>query len=80
MPLQFRKDGKLYVHRMSSWPPEVDLVDTDTGQRLLWKTILPADPAGVDVISQIVITPDGASYCHSYIRFLSDLYVVEGIK
>jgi hypothetical protein len=41
---------------------------------------LPGDSAGVDVISQIVITPDGTSYCHNYVRFLSDLYVVEGIK
>ena len=61
MPLQFRHDGKLYVRRMDRWPPEVDLVDIDRGERQLWQTIFPADATGVDMILRIVITPDGAS-------------------
>ena len=80
MPLQFRHDGKLYVRRMDRWPPEVDLVDIDRGERQLWQTIFPADATGVDMILRIVITPDGAWYCHDYVRFLSDLYVVEGMS
>jgi len=46
----------------------------------VWKTLFPADAAGVDSIGGILITPDAKSYTYSYPRTLSDLYVVEGLK
>jgi hypothetical protein len=55
-------------------------VDLTTGRRGRWKTIQPADPTGVDSIFRIHITPDGKSYCHDYVRFLSELFIVEGLK
>jgi hypothetical protein len=58
----------------------VDRVSTKTGERVRWKTIQPADPAGVDSVLRILITPDGKSYCHDYVRILSELSVVEGLK
>ncbi len=51
--LQWSSDGRLlYVRRDGSWPPVVDRVDVSTGRREAWKTIQPADPVGVDIISQ----------------------------
>ena len=50
------------------------------GRPRAWKTIQPADPAGVDSIVRILITPDGKSYCHDYVRVLSELSIVEGLK
>ena len=80
-PLQWStSESHLYVRRTGAWPPAVDLVNMTTGARESWKTIQPADPVGVDVIHRILITPDGKSYCHDYIRFLSELFVVEGLK
>ena len=29
--------------------------------------------------SNILVTPDGSTYCHDYVRFLSELFVVEGL-
>jgi Tol biopolymer transport system component len=81
VPLQWSaNESHLYVRRAGAWPPAVDRVNTSTGEREPWKTIQPGDPAGVDTIHRILITPDGKSYCHDYIRFLSELFVVEGLK
>ena len=81
LPLQWSGDGRLlYVWRAAAWPTAVDRVDLTSGRRELWKTIQPADPVGVDSIIRIVITPDGKAYCHDYVRFLSELFIVEGLK
>ena len=80
-PLQWSTDDSvLYVRRAGAWPPVVDRVDTRTGKREPWKTIQPGDPTGVDTVVRIVVTPDGRSYCHDYVRLLSELFVVEGLK
>ena len=68
------------MRRGDAWPPFVDRVDVTTGRREAWKTIQPADPVGVDIIFRILVTPDGKAYCHDYVRFLSELFVVEGLK
>ena len=80
-PLQWSPDGSLlFVRRGAAWPAAVDRVNTATGDRRSWMTIQPADPAGVETVIRIVITPDGKSYCHDYVRVLSELFVVEGLK
>ena len=79
--LQWSSDGRLlYVWRGAAWPPVVDRVDISTGRREAWKTIQPADPVGVDAIFRILVTPDGKAYCHDYVRVLSELFIVEGLK
>lgn len=40
----------------------------------------PFDPTGVDSISSFQLTPDGRSYCYSFMRSLSRLYVIEGLR
>ena len=80
-PVQSSPDGSvLYVWRTDAWPPAVDRVNMATGEREPWKTIQPADPVGVDSVIRILVTPDGRSYCHDYVRFLSNLFIVEGLK
>jgi hypothetical protein len=83
IPLQWSSDGRLLYLRKgvgSTWPPVVDRVDISTGRREAWKTIQPVDLVGVDGIFRILVTPDGKSYCHDYLRFLSELFIVEGLK
>jgi len=80
-PLQWSPDGSLlFVRRAGAWPAAVDRVNMATGARESWKTIQPADPGGIDAVFRILITPDGKSYCHDYVRLLSELFVVEGLK
>jgi eukaryotic-like serine/threonine-protein kinase len=80
-PLQWSPDGRLlFVRRSDSWPPVIDRVDPVTGQRQLWRVVSPVDPVGIDHIPRILITPDGKSYCHDYVRWLSQLFIVEGLR
>jgi len=42
--------------------------------------LMPVDPAGVNIIWPICVAPDGKSYMYGYRRYLSDLYLVEGLR
>jgi eukaryotic-like serine/threonine-protein kinase len=79
--IEWSADGKsLYVYRPGEFPAKVSQLDITTGKRTLWRSLAPADPAGVSQIGPIVMTPDGASYIYGYHRTLSDLYLVEGLR
>jgi Tol biopolymer transport system component len=81
LPIEWSTDGKaLYVYRPGSFPAQVVRVDVATGRRAPWKSLAPADPAGVSQIGPIVMTPDARSYIYGYHRTLSDLYMVTGLK
>jgi hypothetical protein len=58
----------------------VSRLDIATGNRELWKELLPADASGVTEVTSPLPTPDGKYYVYTYIRRLSDLYVAEGLK
>jgi len=75
------EDGwSIFVHNRAGLPCIVSRVDLATGKRTPWKQIAPADAAGVDSAGGIYLTPDAKSFVYSYVRTLSDLYVVEGLK
>jgi eukaryotic-like serine/threonine-protein kinase len=77
----FTADGKsVFAYNTAGLPCTVTRIDLATGKRMVWKQIVPADPAGVDAIGGVHITPDTKSFVYSYPRVLSDLYVVEGLK
>jgi serine/threonine protein kinase/Tol biopolymer transport system component len=80
-PLRFSADGRsLYLWKRGDVPARVTRVDVATGRRELWKNLLPSDPAGVERISNVLVTPDGKGYAYCYARLLSDLFVVEGLR
>jgi WD40 repeat protein len=80
-PLRFSDDGRsLYLWKRGDVPARISRIEIDTGRREVWKDLLPADPAGVERISNVLITPDGKGYAYCYVRLLSDLFIVEGLK
>jgi eukaryotic-like serine/threonine-protein kinase len=80
-PTGWSADGhNLYVFRFGEIPARLFEIELSTGKRKLWKELVPADAAGIDTIRGITITPDGKAYIYGYIRTLSDLYQVEGLK
>ena len=80
-PTGWSADGRsLYVYRFGLIPAKVFELEIATGKRKLWKELVPADAAGIDTIRRITITPDAKAYVYGYIRTLSDLYAVEGLK
>ena len=80
-PTGWSADGRfLYVFRFGEIPSRVMELELATGKRKLWKELVPADAAGIDTIRGITMTPDAKAYVYGYIRTLSDLYEVEGLK
>ncbi|HEY1270657.1 MAG TPA: hypothetical protein VGF08_01670, partial [Terriglobales bacterium] len=80
-PITFSSDNNsLYVYQPGELPARVHRVDLRSGQRTLWKELMPSDPAGVETIGPIIMTPDAKTCVFGYHRMLADLYLVEGLK
>jgi Tol biopolymer transport system component len=80
-PITFSSDGRsLYIYQPGELPASVNRLDIETGQRTLWRQLLPSDPAGVETIGPILMTPDAQTCIFGYHRMLADLYLVEGLK
>jgi hypothetical protein len=74
-------DGRgVYDHQPAGQRTKIFLIDMATGQRRLWKELAIAEPAGTGGIRDVLLTADGKSYLYWYVRDLSDLYLVEGLK
>jgi len=81
VPVQWdADDASLFVFERGKLPGPVSRVDLSTGRRELWNELMPSDPAGVNVLLTVRITPDGKSYAYSYGQVLSELSLVEGLK
>ena len=79
--ITFTSDGQgLYLYHPGELPARVFRLDIRTGQRTLWKELMPSDPAGVETIGPILMTPDAKTCIYGYQRTLSDLYLVDGLK
>jgi eukaryotic-like serine/threonine-protein kinase len=79
--LTFRFAGRyLYGSLRQEVPLKVFRFDITTGQKQLWKELAPGERAGVYNIGILSVTPDARWYAYSYVRDLSDLYIVEGLK
>jgi eukaryotic-like serine/threonine-protein kinase len=81
-PIRWAADPRsIYLRRNVPDSPIVQVyrLDLTAGHRELWKEIVP-DPSMFFSILPIVITPDGQYYAYSYGRFVSDLYLVDGLK
>ena len=80
-PARFSADGKsLFVQEDQTIPMRIDRYDMATGKLELWKELMVADAAGLNSISRFVVTPDGKTYAYSYLRVLSYLQLVDGMK
>ncbi len=58
----------------------VRVVNVSTGESRAWKTIEPGDPAGVHAVARVYPTPDGRAYAYSFVRILSTLLEVKGLR
>jgi Tol biopolymer transport system component len=80
VPVRFSGDGRdLFVARTTDSPPRVDRIELATGARSTLTELRPAEPSGIIYLGGVVATPDGERYGYSYLRSMSDLYLVEGI-
>ena len=79
--LAWSSDGRsIFVSPVEAAPRMVYTINLATGKRSLWKVLAPADLVGVIEIYAIQISADEQSYCYTYGRNISDLYLVEGLR
>jgi Tol biopolymer transport system component len=73
-PTSWSADGRsIYVIARGQIPAQVFRVDVATGQRTAWRSLEPADSAGIDTIRGVLISSDDKTYVYGYSRTLSDL-------
>jgi Tol biopolymer transport system component len=70
----------LYVSQHAKSSIRVFRLNLLTGQRKLFKEIAVPDGPGVCDMTHILFSPDGRAYAYGYIRLLSDLYMVAGLR
>jgi eukaryotic-like serine/threonine-protein kinase len=81
IPIRWAADARtLYVRAPGTVPARVFTIDLPTGRRQPWRSLIPADPAGVFDVDNPLIAADADSYAYSYSRFLFDLYQIEGLR
>jgi eukaryotic-like serine/threonine-protein kinase len=81
LPIRWSSDPDwIYVTKPTDIPTKVYRIDIKTGQRELMMSLQPIDRTGLDTTSSLRMTPDGTGYAYSYERFLSELYLVKGLK
>lgn len=81
-PLQWSADGRsLFVGASPDNQRDntIDLVDIASGARRTWKHIAADDPASFYSFNDTIVTRDGSAYVYSCRRFLTDLYLVDGL-
>jgi eukaryotic-like serine/threonine-protein kinase len=82
--IRWDADGKtVYLTRAEdSVSVSIYRFDPASGRRELWKKLGPADPTGINsrTWDKVLLTPDGKVYAYDYMRDLSELYVVDGLK
>src|ERR1017187_9207282 len=80
-PVAWSLDGSsLYIYRPGELPAKVCRLDLATGQKTFLRQLMPSDPAGVETIGPILLTPDAKTCVYGYHRTLSDLYLVDGLR
>ena len=80
-PVAWSADGKsLYLYRPGELPAKISRLDLVSGQKTFVRQLMPGDPAGVETIGPILLTPDAKTCVYGYHRTLSDLYLVDGLK
>jgi hypothetical protein len=80
-PIRFSGDGRyLFARDNGRIPVGVWRFDVTSGRKELVRELSPGDPAGLQAISQILLSADGRSYAYGYTRAVSDLYAVDGLR
>jgi Tol biopolymer transport system component len=81
LPARWSNDPKrLYVYEPGELPGRIYALDVVSGRREVVVEIQPHDSSGVYGLEAVGITPDGTSYAYHYTQFLSDLYLVDGLR
>jgi dipeptidyl aminopeptidase/acylaminoacyl peptidase len=78
--IRFDESGRsLYVASGTHLQQRVDWLDLESGKRSTWRALKPPDPTGIIFVGPPVVAEDGSRYAYSFLKQMSDLFVVEGL-
>ncbi len=81
VPAGWTSDGRsLFVHREGDVSANVQKLDLSTGLLEPWRRSDVAGSGRHQPDQPVRVAPDGISWAYGYVRVLSNLYVVEGLK
>jgi len=81
IPMRWTPDGSaVYVSRAEGQRTVLSKVELATGRRTTIREVSASDPAGVQGILRVYPTPDARGFAYSYVRVLSTLFEVEGVR
>ena len=66
--------------RNGDLPANIYRFDFSQGTRQFVRQLRPSDPAGMERIGDVLMTPDGKYYVYGGTRELSNLFMVTGLK
>jgi DNA-binding winged helix-turn-helix (wHTH) protein/Tol biopolymer transport system component len=69
----------LYMYTRTGPPSQIWRLEIGSGQEKLVKQLAPTDPGGILEVFNVNMTPDAKTFVYGYDRYLSELYVVDGL-
>jgi Tol biopolymer transport system component len=78
VPVGWSADGRAVYVCGRGAPLPVHRISLADGARVPWRDLTPADPAGITGVFAVRIAGD--SYAYSYVRVLSDLFLLDGVR
>jgi hypothetical protein len=79
-PVRWSTDGSfLFGYNEGQLPSKIFKFSIATGKQTLVQELHPAVPAGVVMVSPVVVSRDGTRFAYSYNQTLSVLYLITGI-
>jgi eukaryotic-like serine/threonine-protein kinase len=80
-PIQWSADGRsLYTATLMAAPAVLRRIEIATDETEVVASLMPPDPAGVAQVSPVAVTPNGEAYVYGFIRRLSTLFIVDGMR
>ena len=80
VPINHTTDNHSFFVGNGDMPMNIYRFDFLSGTRQFVRQVRPADPTGVERMTQVLMTPDGKSYVYTGTRRLGTLFVVSGLK
>jgi eukaryotic-like serine/threonine-protein kinase len=79
-PVQWSNDNSaLYGYHPGEFPSKIYKLEIASGKETVLHELHPAAPAGVVMVSPVVVSSDGTRSAYSYSQILSTLYVISGV-
>jgi eukaryotic-like serine/threonine-protein kinase len=80
-PTGWSSDSRyIYLYTRGIAPAQVLRFDINRGREEVVRFLSPADPTGILEIYPVLMTPDAKTFVYGYDRYLSELYIVDGLN